>query len=59
MSGATHDELAERLLRAKREVTEELAKQGTPEYDHRAYERAVEAERKAAEELDAAGPAQP
>ncbi len=52
---ATHDELAERLVRAKRTVTEELAKQGTPEYDHRAYERAVEAERKAADELADAG----
>jgi hypothetical protein len=52
---ATHDELAERLVRAKRQVTEELAKQGTPEYDHRAYERAVEEERKVADELDKAG----
>jgi hypothetical protein len=52
--GATHDELAERLVRAKRSVTEELAKQGTPEYDHRAYERAVEAERKVTEELASA-----
>ena len=34
---------------------EELAKQGTPEYDHRAYERAVEAERKAADELERSG----
>ncbi len=54
MSG-TYDELAERLVRAKRAVTEELARQGTPEYDHRSYERAVEAERKAADELAAAG----
>ncbi len=53
MSG-THDELAERLLRARREVTEELARAGTPEYDHRAYERVVQAERKAAVELAAA-----
>ena len=52
---ATHDELTERLIRAKRQVTEELAKQGTPEYDHRAYERAVEAERKATGELEAEG----
>jgi hypothetical protein len=50
---ATHDELSERLVRAKRQVTEELAKQGTPEYDHRAYERAVEEERKVADQLDA------
>jgi hypothetical protein len=49
--GATREEIVERLVRAKKTVTEELGKQGTPEYDHRAYERAVEAERKAAEEL--------
>ncbi len=49
----THDEIVERLVRAKKTVTEELAKQGTPEYDHRAYERAVEEERKATEELAA------
>ena len=54
MSG-THDELAERLVRVKRQVSEELARQGTPEYDHRAYERAVEEERKVADELDKAG----
>ncbi len=53
--GATHEELVERLVRAKRTVTEELAKQGTPEYDHRSYERAVEAERKASEALRAEG----
>ena len=53
--GQAHDELAERLVRAKRQVTEELAKQGTPEYDHRAYERAVEAERKVSDELEQAG----
>lgn len=51
--GATHDELVERLVRAKKTVTEELAKQGTPEYDHRSYERAVEEERRAAEALEA------
>ena len=55
--GQAHDELAERLVRAKRQVTEELAKQGTPEYDHRAYERAVEAERKASDELEQPGDA--
>ncbi len=53
--GATHEELVERLVRAKRTVTEELAKQGTAEYDHRSYERAVEAERKASEALRAEG----
>ena len=50
---ATHDELAERLVRVKRQVSEELAKQGTPEYDHRAYERAVEEERRVSEEIAA------
>ncbi|MBO9567245.1 MULTISPECIES: hypothetical protein [Cellulomonas] len=44
---------ASRLAEAKRLVTQELHKQGTPEYDPRAYERAVEAERKAAEALRA------
>jgi hypothetical protein len=44
---------AERLIRARREVADELAKQGTPEYDHRAYERALEAERKAQEAFEA------
>ena len=52
---ATHDELAERLVRVKRQVTEELAKQGTPDYDHRAYERAVEEERRVTAEIEQAG----
>ncbi|QCB93793.1 translation initiation factor 2 [Cellulomonas shaoxiangyii] len=39
----------QRLAEASRIVTQELHKQGTPEYDHRAHERAVEAERRAAE----------
>ncbi|MCC2314693.1 translation initiation factor 2 [Cellulomonas xiejunii] len=44
---------AERLAEASRIATQELHKQGTPEYDPRAHERAVEAERKAAEALRA------
>lgn len=44
---------AERLAEASRLATRELHKQGTPDYDPRAHERAVEAERKAAEALRA------
>lgn len=43
-----------RLAEASRLATEELHKQGTPDFDPRALERAVEAERKAADELRAA-----
>ncbi|MFC8190693.1 translation initiation factor 2 [Cellulomonas sp. NPDC057328] len=43
-----------RLAEASRIVTQELYKQGTPDYDHRAHERAVEAERRAAEAVRAA-----
>jgi len=39
------------LAKAKRAVTEELHKQGTPEYDPRSLERLVEAERKATDQL--------
>ncbi len=42
----------QRLAEAKRAVTEELFKQGTPDYDPRTYERLVEAERKAAEAVE-------
>ena len=42
----------QRLAEAKRAVTEELLKQGTPEYDPLTYERLVEAERKAAEAVE-------
>ncbi|GEL93769.1 translation initiation factor 2 [Cellulomonas composti] len=42
-----HDE--HRLAEARRTATQELYKQGTPEYDARAHRRAVEAERKAEE----------
>jgi len=44
---------AARLAEASRLATQELHKQGTPDYDPRAHERAVEAERKAAEALRA------
>lgn len=43
-----------RLAEASRLATEELHKQGTPDYDPRAHERAVEAERRAAEAVRAA-----
>lgn len=42
---------ASRLAEAKRIATQELHKQGTPDYDPRAHERAVEAQRKAEEAL--------
>jgi hypothetical protein len=42
-----------RLAEASRHVSEELHKSGTPEYDIRAHERALEAERKAREALEA------
>ncbi|QGQ19507.1 translation initiation factor 2 [Cellulomonas sp. JZ18] len=47
-----------RLAEASRIARRELDKQGTPDYDHRAHERAVEAERKAAEAARAARGAQ-
>ncbi len=50
-----HDESADhKLAEARRLATEELHKQGTPDYDPRAHQRAVEAERKAAEAAEAA-----
>lgn len=42
-----------RLAAASRAVTEELAKQGTPDYDPRTHERLLEAERKAREAVEA------
>ena len=44
-----HKDATSRLAEASRVATEHLFKQGTPEYDPRAHERAVERERKAAE----------
>ncbi len=44
---------AARLAEASRIATQELHKQGTPDYDPRAHERAVEAERKATDALRA------
>lgn len=46
------DAATARLAQAKRAVTEELFKQGTPDYDPRTHERLVEAERKAAEAVE-------
>ena len=48
-----------RLAEASRVATEELHKTGTPEYDSRAHQRAVEAERKAQAALDAERAARP
>ena len=42
-----------KLAQAKRARKAELAKQGTPDFDPRSYERLIEAERKAAEEVAA------
>jgi len=50
---AESQDLTSRLAEARRIATQELHKQGTPDYDPRAHERAIEAERKAAEALRA------
>ncbi|UJP39179.1 translation initiation factor 2 [Cellulomonas palmilytica] len=50
----SEQDAAHKLAEARRVATEELFKQGTPEYDQRAHQRAVEAERKAAEAAQAA-----
>ncbi len=42
-----------RLAEANKLATQELFKQGTPEYDPRAHQRAVEAQHKAQEAVDA------
>ncbi|MBD8058610.1 translation initiation factor 2 [Cellulomonas sp. JH27-2] len=44
----------EKLAEAKRTATQELFKSGTPDYDPRAQQRAVEAERKAQHAADEA-----
>ena len=49
----TDNDAAHRLAEASRLATQELHKQGTPEYDARAHQRAVEAERKALDALQA------
>ncbi|WP_426592203.1 translation initiation factor 2 [Cellulomonas sp. McL0617] len=41
-----------RLAEARRVATQELFKQGTPDYDPRAHQRAVEAQHKAQVALD-------
>ena len=53
MSTGHESEPATRLAEASRVARAELDKQGTPDYDPRAHERAVEFERKAAEALRA------
>jgi hypothetical protein len=50
----SEDTTARTLAEAKRATTEWLHKSGTPEYDLRAHERAIEAERKAQDAYDAA-----
>jgi len=45
-------EAARRYIEAGRVAAAEARKTGTPEYDPRAHERAVEHERKMADELD-------
>ena len=50
----THEsDAARRYVEAGRIAAAEARKAGTPEYDHRAHDRAVEAERKAADALAA------
>jgi hypothetical protein len=44
-------EAAKRYIEAGKVAAAEARKSGTPEYDRRAHERAVEHERKMAEEL--------
>ncbi len=43
-------EAAHRVAEASRRATEELHKQGTPDYDPRQHQKAVERERRAAQE---------
>lgn len=45
---------AHRVAEASRRATEELHKQGTPDYDPRQHRKAVERERRAAEAQDGA-----
>ena len=47
------DDLDRRLVEASRAVTEWVRKDGTPEYDRRAHQHAVEHERALRDELDA------
>ncbi|WP_258726982.1 translation initiation factor 2 [Cellulomonas sp. NS3] len=54
MTTGHESEAATRLAAASRVARAELDKQGTPDYDPRAHERAVEFERKAADALRAA-----
>lgn len=53
MTTGHESEAAKRLAEASRVARAELDKQGTPDYDPRAHERAVEFERKAADALKA------
>ena len=51
MTGEHESEAARRYIEAGRVAAAEARKTGTPEYDPRAHERAVEHERKMADEL--------
>jgi hypothetical protein len=53
VSTGHESEAAKRLAEASRAATIELHKQGTPDYDARAHQRAVEFERKAVEAVEA------
>lgn len=53
MTTGHESEAARKLAEASRVARAELDKQGTPDYDPRAHERAVEFERKAADALRA------
>ena len=53
MDQSHESEAARRYIEAGRVAAAEARKAGTPEYDHRAHDRAVEHERKAAEALAA------
>jgi hypothetical protein len=50
----SEDATTSQLAHAKKVATQELFKSGTPEYDHRSHERAIEAERKAQAAYDEA-----
>lgn len=53
MADTEQSDAARRYVEAGKVAAAEARKAGTPEYDHRAHDRAVEHERKAAEALAA------
>lgn len=58
MADTEQSDAARRYVEAGKVAAAEARKAGTPEYDHRAHDRAVEHERKAAEALAAEQAAQ-